>query len=114
MISYLVCDQDGLVFYDSSLADAHFTANSTHTSHLGWGGPTCVPSNYVSGSSLSQYDTDPSSPTVGQIWIKNNGAAGAAGQAMGPLGLTYSQEEVETYDLSIYTQQNKIIRMRLS
>lgn len=115
MIYYCVCDQDGFDTNDPELALAHFTDNPTHTSHFGAGGDSCVPIPYSGGSStIPEVTTDPVSPTTGQIWLLANGKTGTAGQAMGVLGLTYSQPEVESYDLSIYTQEEKTIRVRMT
>lgn len=115
MITYDVCDQDGFWSTDSIAVQAHYDANPTHTSHVGLGGDSATPVPYSGGSStISEVSSDPVSPTAGQIWLLANGKVGAAGQAMGVLGLTYSQTEVASYDLSIYTQEGKTIRVRMS
>lgn len=116
MITYDVCDQDGFWSVDSAAVLDHFTTNPTHTSHVGVGGDTCSPLPYSGGgsSTIPEVSSDPVSPTAGQIWLLANGKVGTGGQAMGVLGLTYSQAEVNSYDLSIYTQEGKIIRVRMS
>lgn len=112
---YAVCDQDGFSTNDPDLAEAHFLTNPTHTSHLGAGGMTCVPMPYSGGgsSTLLEVETDPVSPVAGQVWLKANGSIGAAGQAMGVMGLTYTKKEVDSYDLSVKTAEGKIVRLRM-
>lgn len=116
MIYYCVCDQDGFYTNDPDLALTHFTSNPTHTSHFGAGGDSCDPIPYTGGgsSTIPEVSSDPISPTAGQIWLLANGKVGTGGQAMGVLGLTYSQAEVASYDLSIYTQEGKTIRVRMT
>jgi|SRR6185369_3080668 len=115
MKTYLVCDQDSLVFQESDAWDAHFISNPTHTSHIGVGGDSSSPTAYSTGgsSTVSQVIIDPTSPTTGQYWLRATGTVGIAGQAMGVLGLTYSQTEVEKYELSIKTAEGYIKRVRL-
>lgn len=42
MRSYVVCAQDGTVFFDSALMETHLASNPTHIATLGWGGDTCI------------------------------------------------------------------------
>lgn len=115
MIYYAVCDQDGFTTNDADLADVHFIANPTHTSHFGAGGTSCYPVPYSGGgSTIPQVATDPVSSTAGQTWVLASGTTGVSGQAMGVLGLTYSRAEVEHYDLSYKAENGDIIRVRLS
>lgn len=114
MRTYLVCDQDGFVADTQEGNIAHYATNPTHTSHVGIGGDSSTPVPYTGSSGISEVDTDPSSPTPGTMWLKANGRVGTAGQAMGVLGLTYSQSEVASYQLSIKTSEGPIVRVGVS
>lgn len=114
MITYAVCDQDGFISLSTEGDIAHYAANPTHTSHVGVGGNSASPIPYTGSSTISQVATDPVSPTPGQIWVLATGQVGTAGQAMGVLGLTYSRQEVQTYQLSYATSNGDIRRVPLS
>lgn len=59
-------------------------------------------------TNIPQLTSDPVSPTPGTPWVKTTGAIGFPGLAMGPLGLTYSRQEVATYTLSWEAQNGSI------
>ena len=48
-------------------------------------------------------DTDAVPVVDGSVWMLTTGAVGAAGVAMGVMGLTYTQEEVSGMQLSSYS-----------
>jgi len=64
-------------------------------------------------SSVPEQIIDPSNPYAGQMWILDSGMVGQAGQAMGPMGITYARQEVQNYQFCIKMANGDIKRVRL-
>lgn len=115
MRTYQVCDIDGFTSDGTEGNVQHYADNPTHTSHIGIGGDLSVPVPYSTGIPIiPQVVSDPASPTAGQMWVLAIGQVGTAGQAMGVLGLTYSDEVVQSYQLSYKASNGDIKRVGLS
>lgn len=108
---YLVCDQDGFTALDDTPAiEAHYTANPTHTSHIGAGGDSSTPVPYSAGSSaISQVTTDPSNPTAGQIWVLHSNSA-IGGIPIGLLLVLTQTQVAGQYLLSYRTSESTTVR----
>jgi hypothetical protein len=113
MITYLVCDQDALVFQEGDAWNQHFIDNPTHTSHTGVGGDSSSPTNYATSSTISEVTSDPSSPTSGQTWVLATPSI-TQGSPIGILlALTYATT-IFTYRLSYRTAESTTVRVGLS
>lgn len=69
--------------------------------------------NPTGPANLPQVNVDPVSPTAGNSWVKVTGVVGVPGLAMGPLGCTYAQEEIESAVLSWSADNNSVKRVSL-
>lgn len=63
--------------------------------------------------SINETPNDPLNPKIGENWVKVAGRIGFPGLAMGPLGLTYSQQVADTYTLKYKTVEGKVVTIGL-